>query len=179
MGSLDGSLSKTWTTPQQRLLHQHRERQWLRRKAKHRYLDFSDSELVELKRYFDCLTEGEPRVKLDKMEDMLISLGLAETRAEVAGIVDLVDSESGGEIDFEEYLDILKVRGGSDIVDVFKTMTDGRLGDPNLNFQTVISACRRAAIFDAIGSNGGSAEQQELGCRILGNFAALQRSRHA
>merc|ERR1712060_51111 len=48
----------------------------------------------------------------------------------------------------------------------------------NLNFQTVISSYRRSLILDATGSQAPHVEQQELGCKILNNFAALQRSRH-
>merc|ERR1712014_53962 len=58
-------------------------------------------------------------------------------------------------------------------------MMEGTLGDKNLNFQTVISSYRRSLILDATGSRSIHAEDQELGSKILNNFAALQRSRHA
>lgn len=177
--SLDCICSKKWTTEQKRLLHQRRERAWLQRKAKHRYIDFSDGERAALRRYFDALAEGGQRVPLDRLENMLISLGLAETREEVAGIVDRVDGDGSRELDFEEYLEIVRTRADSDIFLVFKAMMEGTLGDPNLNFQTVISSYRRTLILDATGARGVSSEQRELGYKILNNFAALQRSRFA
>mmetsp|Transcript_56893 Transcript_56893/g.166607 ORF Transcript_56893/g.166607 Transcript_56893/m.166607 type:complete len:349 (+) Transcript_56893:224-1270(+) len=171
--------SKKWTTEQRRLLHQQRERAWLQRKAKHRCLDFSDAERAALRRYFDALAEGRPRIRSDKLENMLISLGLAETREEVADIVDKVDGDGSRELDFEEYLEMVRTRADSDIFLVFKAMMEGTLGDQNLDFQTVISSYRRTLILDATGARRVSGEQQELGYKILNNFASLQRSRHS
>lgn len=171
---------RNWATEQRRLIHQSRERQWLRSKAKYGYIDFSDTERAELRRYFNALTgSGQSgRVGIDKLENMLISLGLAADRREVASIVERIDGSSTGELDFEQYLEIVRTRTDSNIFQVFKAMMEGKLGDRNLNFQTVISAYRRKLILDATGARGAKGEQQELGERILGNFAALQRSRH-
>jgi len=160
------------------MLHQHRERHWLRGKAKHSYMDFSDQEKVELRRYFNALAERNDRVSLQLLENMLISLGLAETRQEVAETVQRVSS-SPGELDFEEFLEIVRTQTDSHIVQVFKAMMEGKLGDQNLNFQTVLSTYRRKLMLDATGARSAPGDQQELGFKILENFAALQRSRHA
>mmetsp|Transcript_110465 Transcript_110465/g.345362 ORF Transcript_110465/g.345362 Transcript_110465/m.345362 type:complete len:338 (+) Transcript_110465:110-1123(+) len=160
------------------MLHQHRERHWLRGKAKHGYLDFSDREKIELRRYFDALTERNDRSSLQLLENMLISLGLAETREEVASAIARVSS-TPGELDFADYLDIVRSQTDPHIVRVFKAMMEGKLGDRNLNFQTVLSNCRRKLMLDATGARSATGEQQELGSKILENFATLQRSRHA
>lgn len=160
-------------------MHQRRERHWLARKAKHRYIDFSDSERVELRRYFDALAGSNSKVGLDQLENMMISLGLADTRKEVAAIVEKIDDEGSGELDFEQYLELVRTRTDSNILRVFNDMMEGKLGDRNLNFQTVISTYRRKLILDAAGARSTKGEQQELGRRVLHNFAALQRSRHA
>lgn len=169
---------RNWASEQRRLIHQSRERQWLRSKAKYGYIDFSDTERAELRRYFNALTGQSGRVGIDKLENMLISLGLAADRREVASIVERIDSSCTGELDFEQYLEIVRTRTDSNIFQVFKAMMEGKLGDRNLNFQTVISTYRRQLILNATGADGAKGEQQELGERILGNFAALQRSRH-
>mmetsp|Transcript_109639 Transcript_109639/g.338448 ORF Transcript_109639/g.338448 Transcript_109639/m.338448 type:complete len:363 (+) Transcript_109639:121-1209(+) len=171
--------SKKWTSEHKRLLHEHRERAWLQKKAKHRCVDFSDAERAALRRYFDALAGGRPRIAIDKLEDMLISLGLAETRQEVAGIVDKVDGDGSRELDFEEYMELIRSKADSDIFLVFKAMMEGSLGDQSLNFQTVLSAYRRTLILDATGARGVGSEQRDLGQKILNNFAELQRSRHA
>lgn len=160
------------------MLHQRRQGHWLRGKAKHGYIDFSDQEKIELRRYFNALAELNDRIPLQLLENMLISLGLAETRQDVAEIVEAVSSIPG-ELDFEEYLEIVRNQTDSHIVQVFKAMMEGKLGDQNLNFQTVLSTYRRKLMLDATGARSAPGEQQELGFKILENFAALQRSRHA
>lgn len=181
----EGIYSRRWAGENQRLLHQQRERQWLRTKGKHSYIDFSDVERAELRRYFDALATSSKRIGMDRLENMLISLGLASTRKEVRKIVDAIDSNGNGELDFEEYLEIFRTRTDSEIFQVFKAMMEGRLGDRNLNFQTVISTYRRNLFMDATGattmrpvrlpSDNVPAEQ---GAKILQNFSALQRSRY-
>jgi len=88
-------------------------------------------------------------------------------------------------LDFEEYLEIFRGRADSEIFQVFKSMMEGRLGDPNLNFQTVISSHRRKLIIDATGARKGRdvrlpsdklpVQQSE---KVLRNFALLQRTRY-
>jgi len=167
--------SRGWTTETKRLLHETRQRAWLRTKGKHNYIDFSDSERAELKRYFDALAENGKKVRLDKLEDMLISLGLAETRQDVANVVAAVDEHQSGELDFDQYLTIVMTHVDSAISQVFKRMMEGKLGDKNLNFQTVISTYRRQLILGAAVAFG---DKSKLGARILANFAALQKSRY-
>mmetsp|Transcript_43216 Transcript_43216/g.99625 ORF Transcript_43216/g.99625 Transcript_43216/m.99625 type:complete len:376 (-) Transcript_43216:19-1146(-) len=176
-GSMYG---RHWTSVQKRLLHEERERTWLRRQAKHRFIDFSDSERKELRRYFDALAENQDKVKLDKLEDMLISLGLAADRQEVLNIVKAVHGgiqTESRELDFEEFLEIVRTRADFAIFRVFKAMMEGRLGDRNLNFQTVISTYRRQLILDGTGAGNAQGDCQERGANILQNFAALQKSR--
>ncbi|CAE8703468.1 unnamed protein product, partial [Polarella glacialis] len=134
---------KRWTSEHKRYLHQRRERRWLQMKAKYCYIDFSVSERAELRRYFDELAGSGGTVGSEQLENMLISLGLAENRRAVSAI--------------------------------------GKLGDPNLNFQTVISMYRRQSMLDAAGCGNWElgSKEQELGSKVLYNFAALQRSRHA
>jgi len=101
-------LSRAWTTERRRLLHERRQRQWLRSKAKHGYVDFSDAERAELRRYFDALAEDNQRIRLESLEDLFISLGAADTRDEVLKLVAELDEDNNGELDFEEYLEIVR-----------------------------------------------------------------------
>lgn len=170
------------------MLHQHNQRQWLRGKGKHHYIDFSDAERAGLRTYFDALANDGDRIDLASLENMLISLGLAETRQEVRGIVEEIDDNGNGELDFDEYLEIFRKRTDSEIYQVFKAMMEGKLGDQNLNFQTVISNYRRNLFIEATGASTNRGVRlpsdnmnmpQEQGSRILHNFATLQRSRYA
>lgn len=178
--------SRNWCSEHKRLLYQQDQRHWLRSKSKHHYIDFSDEERAELRRYFDALANESNRIGLQSLENMLISLGLADTRLEVQAVVDSIDDNGNGELDFEEYLEIFRKRTDSEIYQVFKAMMEGKLGDQNLNFQTVISTYRRNLFIDATGA--GSMRPVRLpsdnlpldqGTRILHNFANLQRNRYA
>jgi hypothetical protein len=171
-------------------------------------IDFSEQERSELRQYFNAIAEVETapgkqrRVRVDRLEDMLISLGLAANRFEVEKIVKEIDDEGSGELDFEQFLMIVSRKGAHPaIFQVFKAMIDGDLGDRNLNFRTVISGARRAMIMDATGANdydfavnvkppvcaeeaeAQGLKKQELqvsqkrGKRILENFANLQKTR--
>eukprot|EP00933_Yihiella_yeosuensis_P030154 TRINITY_DN23819_c0_g1_i2.p1 TRINITY_DN23819_c0_g1~~TRINITY_DN23819_c0_g1_i2.p1 ORF type:complete len:349 (+),score=63.85 TRINITY_DN23819_c0_g1_i2:125-1171(+) len=171
---------KRWTTETKRYLHCRRERRWLERKAKHCYVDFSQTEREILRKYFDELAGPNGKINTESLENMLISLGLADSRHEVAKISETIDDLKSGELDFEQYLELVRHNNSSDkkIIQVFKDMLDGALGDSRLNFQTVISTYRRQRILDAAGSNPVSKDQQLMGTKVLHNFSSLQRARY-
>lgn len=174
--------TRQWAPEHKRLLHEDRERRWLTQKARHQWVDFSDSERTELRRYFDALREGADKLSVDRLEDMMVSLGLADSRQEVERIVEAIDGDRTGELDFEEYLLILRTRADPGIFRVFKMMMEGKLGDRDLPFQMVMSAYRREHILGATGApprvGQGTSESKQRCDRILRNFATLQRRRH-
>ena len=51
---------------------------------------------------------------MDELEDPLVALGLVENRQQVQQIVDIVDKDKSGEIEFGEFLSIIK--GGNNAV---------------------------------------------------------------
>lgn len=167
--------SRRWTTESKRYLHVAKERKWMALQHKHRFLDFSPKERAELKRYFDELAGENRKIALDQLETMFISLGLAEHPKDVQGWTERVDDLQLGELDFEQFLELLLKRTDSDLVSLFREMASGKLGDPSLNFQTIISEYRRKLIMGAAGV--GNIGRQQLGSKVLHNFAALQRSR--
>lgn len=169
---------KRWTKETKRYLHQRRERRWLSMKAKHCYIDFSVQERAELRRYFDDLAGPNGRMNLEQLENMLISFGIASSREEVAKIADKIDDLKTGELDFEQFLELVRIRNDSKILRIFKEMMEGRLGDRNLNFQTAMSTYRRKLILDVAGGTSLNPEQQRHGREVLQNFSALQRSRY-
>lgn len=203
-----GIYGRQWTTENRRLLHEMRERSWLKQQGKHGMIDFSERERKELRAYFEAIAEVEPaspkkqgRIRVDRLEDMLISLGLAGSRREVGEIVRAIDDKGSGDLDFEQYLTIVRTIAGPAIFTVFKAMIDGKLGDANLNFRTVISSYRRRMIMDATGVRCPSKSapvaipaepeqdktrkpqedvwgRKKRGKRILDNFANLQKVRY-
>lgn len=116
-------------------------------------------------------------MKVVKLEDFMISLGLASTRREVKGIVESIHGGETDELDFEEFLTIVRRRADKEVVPLFKAMMEGKLGDHNLDFQTVISLYRRHLILDAMGIGSSKPEKQEKGKKLLHNFSELQKRR--
>ncbi|EGR30942.1 hypothetical protein IMG5_120740, partial [Ichthyophthirius multifiliis] len=129
-------------------------RQWLIKHQKREFIDFDDKERSKLKQYFKSLDgDGSGSIGLKELEDPLISLGLAESKDDVKKIIDQVDKDHSNEIEFQEFLDIIKQKekGNSQkstaIINFFKKMIDGSLGDDNINtknlpFQLIISTIR-------------------------------------
>ena len=74
-------------------------------------------------------------IGLSELEDPLIALGLVDNRDEVQEIVNDVDEDGTGKIEFDEFLEIIKngnstAKGASDkkvkIYQFFKNLTSGK-----------------------------------------------------
>eukprot|EP00439_Symbiodinium_sp_Y106_P059341 s565_g8.t1 len=133
------------------------------------------------------------RIRGEVIEDMLIALGVVNTQDEVSGLIDKIDDQKTRELDFEQFLELITVRNDSKTIRVFREMlearwlshgvnplmVEGKLGDRNLNFQTVLSQYRRQRLLDGSGCmERCSPEQRELGCKVLKNFTELTRNRN-
>ena len=97
--------------------------------------------------------DGSKNIGVDELLEPLIALGLAENRAQVQSLFDLVDTDKSGKIEFEEFLAILKIgEGNSPMVELFREMTRGKLiEDANvLPFNLVVSSYRRRMLMGAI-----------------------------
>eukprot|EP00930_Biecheleria_cincta_P039521 TRINITY_DN27166_c0_g2_i1.p1 TRINITY_DN27166_c0_g2~~TRINITY_DN27166_c0_g2_i1.p1 ORF type:complete len:312 (+),score=63.61 TRINITY_DN27166_c0_g2_i1:41-937(+) len=170
--------SKRWTTEKKRYLHYHKERRWLTLKARQSCVDFAPEERRELRRCFDALAGKNGMLKLEQVEDLFISLGMANDQAEVATLVNKVDDLKARELDFEQFLELVFARKDPRYLKRFRDMMDGSLGSKNLDFQTVLSQYRRELFFDASGYRSVSTERQILACNVLKNFSELRRRRH-
>ena len=152
--------SRRWTSESKRFLHVRKERKWMASTLRHRFMDFAPQERIELRRYFDELASSG-RIGFEDLETMLISLGLAEDSKDVRAWAEQVDDLQLGALDFEQFLQLLLKRKNSNLVSVFRQMASGQLGDPSLNFQTIISEYRRKLIMDAAGL--GNTDRQQPG----------------
>ena len=91
-------------------------RRWLLTRGKKHCIDFEDEELRQLRGYFNSLDEdGSGQIGVDELEDPLIALGLVENRQQVQQIVDIVDADGSGEIEFGEFLTIIKGGSGASV----------------------------------------------------------------
>lgn len=76
------------------------------------------------------------------MEEPLIGLGFADNRDEVQEMIDAVDEDGSGMIEFPEFLSIIKNSDGSEktakINKFFKDMTSGQLAGSDLSFNMLV-----------------------------------------
>ena len=86
-------------------------------------------------------------------------------------MVDAVDEDGSGMIEFPEFLSIIKNSDGSEkmgkINKFFKDMTSGQLAGNDLSFNLLVQKLRRDYLMDAIMSQ--DTKKKEFGERILKN----------
>ncbi|KAF4661426.1 hypothetical protein FOZ61_003199 [Perkinsus olseni] len=160
-----------------RLIHEFKERQWLASRGRSCMIDFDDQERGMLRTYFDALDrDSSGSIDVSELEEVMVALGLAEKHSDVEKMLSGVDEDDSGEIEFHEFLSILR-RGHSSndpsssaMFKVFKSLIRGNLGDTeNLGFKLLTSVYRRKRIMDAMMAKRKSVYQVE-GMRILKAF---------
>lgn len=73
------------------------------------YLDFNEEYRRKIRDYFDSLDLlGTGSIGITELEEPLITLGIAKGKNEVKKIMDEIDEDGSGEIEFGEFLQILK-----------------------------------------------------------------------
>ena len=112
----------------------------------------------ELKGWFDFLDkDGSGEITVEELEDPLISMGLAKNRAQVEALIQKVDWDGSGNIGFAEFMDIITAKdddGGNPIVEVYKALSKGKLGDRCLHIETLITSYRRQLLMQGLLSRG-------------------------
>lgn len=111
-------------------LQQFEERKWLVKKGKKYLIDFDNQERKEMKHYFNSLDEKKSgSIGIDELEELLLSVGLFETREEIKALIDSVDEDKSGKIEFGEFLSMIQNDEGQneEIVSFFKSVIGGSL----------------------------------------------------
>ena len=68
-------------------------------------MHFTNEEKLKLKECFNALDDdGSGSIGIDELEEPLIGLGFASTRQEVLDMINLVDEDQSGQIEFGEFL---------------------------------------------------------------------------
>ena len=145
--------------------------------------------------YFKSLdNDGSESIGVEELEDPLIALGLVQDRQQVMEIIDKVDDDKTGEIEFQEFLKIISLgkrrsdtsqeyvshtRKGKQeeeddrigaIVDWFKDLTEGKYkkNDLEIPFTLFISDFRRKQLLNAMMSKDKS--ERKKGEKIMNCF---------
>ena len=75
----------------------------------------SHRQIRKLKECFGSLDgDGSGAIGIEELEDPLIGLGFADTREEVQEMIDAVDDDGSGMIEFPEFLGIIKNSDGNE-----------------------------------------------------------------
>ena len=83
--------------------------EWLISRGKKDYVEFQDHERKQLFECFNDLDDdGSAEIGVQELEDPLIALGLVDNRQQVQKIVNTVDADGSGQIEFHEFLKIIK-----------------------------------------------------------------------
>lgn len=152
---------------------QWKQRHWLESRGRHRYVNFSDAERSELRRYFNAWTAGEDTISLEALKHMLLSLNLAKKPEEIDSAT--ADAQSG-ELSFEGFLAMVELRLDQGTIQVLKQLLSGEAGDQTLDYKTIVEAHRRQFIFDATGARQGTGMVQKESERVMKNFRTLMEA---
>lgn len=130
---------------------------------------------------FDSLDEQKTgSIGVEQLEDPLVGLGFADTRDDVQEMVDLVDEDGSGKIEFGEFLSIIKNADANEktakINKFFKDLTNGNLnsGSEDISFYLLVQRMRRNYLMDGLMSD--NREKKEFGQKILKNVSKQLRA---
>lgn len=121
-----------------------------------RSIDQKNERARVLREWFDFLDDdGSGEITRDELGLPLISLGLAPSMAEVDALINTVDQDGSGEIDFYEFADMLTNSPNGAIQTLLNTIASGELGDPTVtSVRSLLTAARRRVICNTLHSYG-------------------------
>ena len=101
-------------------------------------------------------TDGGGSIGADELHDPLIGLGFADSMEQVDKMVSDVDDDQSGQIEFPEFLKIIKAKQDGDaeqesrLAGFFKDLIGGKLGKQQVSFPTFVSQMKRKYLMDAV-----------------------------
>jgi len=67
----------------------------------------STKQVSELKHVFTIFTEGQPAITVTQLHELMDAMGIILRRHEVEVMMEEVDHDGGGELEFDEFLDMI------------------------------------------------------------------------
>eukprot|EP00742_Colponemidia_sp_Colp-10_P003960 GILJ01004222.1.p1 GENE.GILJ01004222.1~~GILJ01004222.1.p1 ORF type:complete len:347 (+),score=52.11 GILJ01004222.1:60-1100(+) len=142
---------------------------WLKSRGQFNQVELSKQQKILMRLWFDSLdTDGSGNIGLDELEEPLISVGVARDREEVAELMAAVDGDGSGEITFDEFMDLFKTTRNDlywdrkqKVLQLFKLVEAGSLGDKRLPLGLLIYSYRRKMLMAALKMSENDHEQAE------------------
>ena len=133
------------------------QRTWLKKQGKKHYIDFDDNMRKDLHKYFSSIpSKGSKTIQADDLNEPLLALGLVRNRLEVEKLVDVVDSEKTGQLDFEKFLKLLKTgEGNAPMIDLERELKRMKAVEDSdiLPFNLVVSSYLRRMLTEYLMSS--------------------------
>jgi len=154
-----------------------------------KFVEFDIKTMNKYKVYYDEMTlinpaKDEEGMGVDQLEEPFISLGLAFSREDVKNMIQSVDDDSSGRVEFDEFLRIIhnkskkksKGKDNGNIKNFFKQLTtNGFQGLSDFSFKTVMYILRRKNILQTF--IGKSEEDKTSGEKTLKAYANMLDSK--
>lgn len=142
-------------------MHKIETKRWLEQKGK--FVEFDLKTMNKYKIYYDDMCQinpdGNEGMGVDQLQEPFISLGLARSKEDVNELINSVDDDGSGRIEFNEFLRIIhnkskkKDKGNEKITTFFKNLANNNVSkEYNLeefSFKTSMNILRRDNLLKA------------------------------
>jgi centrin-1 len=163
-------------------LHNYETKRWQESRGK--FVEFDIKTMNKYKKYYVDIAsinaDGEEGMGLDQLEEPFISLGLAYSRDEVSNLIDSVDDDGSGRIEFDEFLRIIhnkskkKSKNNEKITTFFKNLANDNISNESdlkhFSFKTIMGILRRSNLLKAFSKES---KDKDVGEKVLKAFSTM------
>lgn len=158
-------------------------KRWQEQRGK--FVEFDIKTMNKYKIYYDEMCEINPDdedgMGVEQLKEPFISLGLANSKEDVIELINCVDDDGSGRIEFDEFLRIIhnkskkKEKGNEKITNFFKNLANNNVSKVHdlttFSFKTSMNILRRDNLLKAF--LGKSEEEKGEGSQILKAYSML------
>jgi centrin-1 len=163
-------------------LHNYETKRWQESRGK--FVEFDIKTMNKYKKYYVDIAsinaDGEEGMGIDQLEEPFISLGLAYSRDEVFNLINSVDDDGSGRIEFDEFLRIIhnkskkKSKNNEKITTFFKNLANDNISNESdlkhFSFKTIMGILRRSNLLRAFSKES---KDKDVGEKVLKAFSTM------
>ncbi|OMJ71964.1 hypothetical protein SteCoe_29698 [Stentor coeruleus] len=140
---------------------------WLAKHGKTQYIQFDKAKKSNLRKCFLSIDlNGSKSIELEEIIEAMLTLGIAESKAQAKQIFKEVDINGNGHIEFNEFLLLLKNKNPrvKALTELFNNVIERKMGFESdmLPFQLAVSNYRRKMIMNAVMEPGNQKAEHIL-----------------